>query len=188
MLNSPAYSTARNSPYHTAERTQLPGMEFQVDYNAQSGSNRSRRVTEKENMRSEGWNDAGFDGHRASMASSLNSFGKAPSVEHDARAIKARSSLASSNYQARGHVPPYDGAGDHLAATAYRHRNYNNSADSRPASSHQDYAQPSPDNDFGGSFAQLARYGSREFHDTWLDIPDRNGGSDFFEKMRQRER
>ncbi|KAL8731795.1 MAG: hypothetical protein Q9181_004185 [Wetmoreana brouardii] len=113
MLKSPRYSATR---VHQSEPFDL--VQHQIQVNKHADEKYSKRHANKENVKSEGYPDAahGFGGGLGK--SSYNSFNNYPSMDQDAFANKARSSLAASSYHAMARLPQYDGAGDALSSSS----------------------------------------------------------------------
>ncbi|KAL8873092.1 MAG: hypothetical protein Q9174_001380 [Haloplaca sp. 1 TL-2023] len=107
MLKSPRYSVARihqSDPYHT--------MPSHSQATTRVENSPARRQMNKENIRSEGYDDASCRYGRGLGMSQYNSRNAYQSEDSSFFSSKARSSLAASNYHATGRLPQYDGAGE----------------------------------------------------------------------------
>ena len=107
MLKSPRYSVARihqSDPYHT-----MPSHSQASTYAEDSPA---RRQMNKENIKSEGYDDA-TSRYGRGLGMSQHSWRNAyQSEDGSVFSSKACSSLAASNYHATGRLPQYDGAGE----------------------------------------------------------------------------
>ena len=81
------------------------------------------RDANKENVRSEGYQDIAHSKDSGHAESRLRGRLSPPETGYSSFAIKARSSLAASIYQARGQLSQFDGAGDLLHISSSRSRN-----------------------------------------------------------------
>ncbi|KAI4174423.1 MAG: hypothetical protein LQ343_002360 [Gyalolechia ehrenbergii] len=117
MLKSPRYSAARihqSEPFGLRQRS--------ARTNERIGQNREKQHANKENIKSDGYQDMmGWRGRsRGSSMSSGELTNPWQSPDSDAIANKARSSLAASSHHAFGQLPQYDGAGDALMSANHQ--------------------------------------------------------------------
>lgn len=108
LLKSPRFKAARihqSEPYELAQNQMLINEGLEQE--------RARRHANKENVKSEGYQDI-ISWYRGLGRGSGDSTKSYQGTGSDTKTHKARSSLAASSYHAFGQLPQYDGAGDAL--------------------------------------------------------------------------
>ena len=163
----------------------------------------TNRLRKKENIKSEGFQDA--NGHQVGGQAAFQANFLKLYPNHGLPANKARSSLASSGYQANGQMPQYDGASDALTAT----RGEGSGATSRATPSRENIASTGPTRDLIGPGCMtrrdraiaydkpptadfdtrgLTRGAFNNIVDRPADPAQRDRANDFFHRLREEEK
>ncbi|KAL9607904.1 MAG: hypothetical protein Q9167_007225 [Letrouitia subvulpina] len=118
ILKSPRKPTARanlSEPFNMSGRP--------ASHGNRSSDSLARRNANKENVRSEGYQDQSQSGDLGPVGLRFTDQSSPSDISQSTFAIKARSSLAASIYHAHGQLSQFDGAGDALTSTTSHDRN-----------------------------------------------------------------